>query len=99
MGTRRREYTIEFKREALELLKRSPDGVTEVAKQLGIPAATLGMWESKLRRGMRISVRQKDEPVETIDEEVRRLRRENEQLKLERDFLKKAAAFFAKESK
>ena len=36
---------------------------------------------------------------ESAEEEVRRLRRENERLRLERDFLKKAAAFFAKESR
>jgi transposase len=100
MGKRRRQFTAEFKREALELLRQSPEGITAVAQQLGISASTLGMWASKVRRGLAPSADPREpQQAETIDEEVRRLRKENQQLKLERDFLKKATAFFAKESK
>jgi transposase len=91
MSKKRRGYSAEFKHEAVELLKRSNDGITAVAQELGVPLTTLKQWHDKTR--------EEEKPPETTDQEVRRLRRENQQLKMERDFLKKAAAFFAKEHK
>lgn len=95
MGSGQRQYTVEFKREAVALTNSS-ETVTEVARDLGIPANTLYKWRSELKQeasdskstGIRTSLK---------DEEIRRLERENKKLRAERDFLKKAAAFFAKE--
>ena len=91
MAKRRRSYTVEFKQEAVELLKRSSEGLSAVAQQLGVPDTTLRQWEERFR--------EEAQPPESPDEELRRLRRENLRLRMERDFLKKAAAFFAKEHK
>lgn len=67
--------------------------IAQVARDLGINEGTLGNWVGKYRA---------DNPVSeelTLDERARlkELERENRELRLERDFLKKAAAFFAKE--
>lgn len=93
MGRKGQRYTDEFKREAVELLKKSGKPVEEVARQLGIGANALYRWRSKPpapegRRAHAIS----------LEEENRQLRRENLRLKQEQAFLKKAAAFFAKQN-
>jgi transposase len=100
MENGRRQYDAEFKREALRLLEVSGKPVAELARDLGIYPALLWRWRREARaagsgeaafpgQGKRLSP----------DEEVERLRRELEQVKLEREFLKKAAAYFAKESR
>ena len=97
MGKReRRDYTAEFKREAVELATRSAGSISSVATQLGIPANSLTRWvrESK-QHGGKAFVGQ----GVARDEELMALRRELAQVKKERDFLKEAARYFAKESK
>jgi transposase len=91
MRKRRKRYSPEYKRQAVEQLK-SGRHVMELAKELGIPATTLNQWLTKADGAAEAAL-----IVETAEEELRRLRRENERLRMERDFLKKAAAFFAKE--
>ena len=99
MGRKRNQaYTEEFRREAV---KRSEQpGVTqaEVAKELGLSAQQIANWK---RQFTRLS----DKQFNTVDgvdyskkesEEVRRLKRENKRLQEEMEFLKKAAAYFAK---
>jgi len=86
----KRVFTAEFKAEAVELARKGEKSASAIARDLGISPAALCRW-----------VRKADEaqgaPQEA--EELKRLRRENEILRMERDFLKKAAAFFAKENK
>ncbi len=100
MGKHRRSYDAEFKREALRLLLSSGKRVEDLAQDLGIHPSLLWRWRRQVEeagaaenafpgQGNRLGP----------DEEVERLRRELEQVKLERDFLKKAAAYFAKESR
>jgi len=92
-GKKRREYSWEFKREAVRLLKQGDLSQAQVARDLGINATLLGRWRALLER---------EEPGagNGVDlEELRRLRRENARLREERDILKKAAAYFAKESR
>jgi transposase len=91
---RKPKYTQEFKAEALALLKKSGKGVTEVARELGMARSVLYKWQrhppkaAEGRRARAIS----------MEEEIRQLRRENQRLKMEGEFLKKAAAFFAKQN-
>jgi transposase len=87
-------YSLEFRRDAVELYRRSGKPLRELAVDLGISTETLRMW-----------VRQADvdageRPGLSTDEreELRRLRRQVKVLEEEREILKKAAAFFAKES-
>ena len=94
MRKRQKRYSPEFKRQAVEQAKVTGRPVKELAAELGVPMPTLWNWLVKAegRRPMTTL-------VETPEEELKRLRKENDQLRMERDFLKKATAFFAKESK
>ena len=96
-GNERRQYTKEFKREAVELANRGDYTVTAAARSLGISRNMLDRW----RRGYRD--RQKEAFPGTGHQgtemgESKRLREENRRLRLEKEILKKPAAFFAKES-
>ena len=93
MSKRRKHYTEDFKREAVRLVKESGRTQQQIAGDLGIGKSTLGKWlwhygEEDLLAG----------PHEDMEKELARLRRENELLRQERDLLKKATAFFAKET-
>ena len=93
MAQRRRPtYTPEFKAEAVRLVRTSSDGLTKIARDLGVSVSTLRLWTE--------ATRPRPEVPLTDDErtELRRLRRENRELRMERDILKKATAFFAKHS-
>ena len=87
-------YPEQFRREAIELLRqgRTP---AELAASLGVSAQTLRTW----RRQDQLDRHERDDGVTTDERaELARLRRENQRLRQERDLLKRAAAFFAKET-
>ena len=93
MGKKPR-YSKEFKLQAVELLKTSGKGVEQMARELGIAKNCLYRWQRQppaTTEGKRIR-------AISLEEENRELRRENARLKVEQEFLKKAAAFFAKQS-
>jgi transposase len=94
MPKTRPAYPDEFRREALQMLRagRTP---RELAESLGVSEQTLRNW----RRQDQVDRHERDDGL-TGDErdELRRLRRENAHLKQERDLLKRAAAFFARET-
>lgn len=92
MRKRQKRYSPEFKRQAIELVQTSKKPASQVAQELGIPDQTLSGWLLKAEGRTPTT-----ELVETPEEELKRLRKENERLRMERDFLKKAAAFFAKD--
>jgi transposase len=95
MGSTRRKFTPEFKAEAVELLINSGKPISEIARDLGISDGTLGNWVKVAKKRGDV----KEKPLE-IDERARlkELEEENRRLKMEREILKKAAAWFAKES-
>ncbi len=88
-----RKFSAEYREEAVRMVLDSSRPIAVVARDLGINEGTLGNWVSKYRVEHPVS-----EEI-TIDERARlkELERENRELRMERDFLKKAAAFFAKE--
>lgn len=91
----RRTYSKEFKLEAVQLSKEPGVTVRQVAQELGIGESALTRWRRELREeGQQAFIGQ----GHARDEEMMRLRRELNRVKKERDFLKEAAAFFAKES-
>jgi len=88
----RRSFTDEFKAEAVGLVQGSGKTVGRIAKDLDLTETALRAWVRRADGG--------DPPMEEDERvELKRLREENRVLRMERDFLKKAAAFFAKESK
>jgi transposase len=92
----RRRFTDEFKQQAVRLVLDEGRGVTAVARELDLVPSALGLWvkqaqadRSKGRTGLTTAER----------DELTRLRKENRILQEERDILKKATAFFAKQSR
>jgi transposase len=105
-----RNYDSQFIRDAVDLLERSDRYLATVAQDLGVSESTLRYWYKtrdmpKKKRGrppkVTAAVVQAESPaekLERLERENRELRKEVEDLKSARDILKKAAAFFAKES-
>ncbi len=97
----RRTYTSEYKVEAVRLVQESGKPLSQVARELGVRADLLRKWKKQLEHGAHQPVRDVfpgQGRLASQDEELRRLRREVETLRQERDVLKRAAAYFAKES-
>ena len=89
---RRNRYSAEFRAEAVRLVRSSSDPLSKIARDLGVVPETLRRWSLAARPPWEVPL--------TDDErgELRRLRREVRELRMERDILKKATAFFAKQS-
>jgi transposase len=85
----------EFREEAVRLVRSSGRPIAQIARELGIAHGTLSAWvkQAELDAGLR-----SDGLTTAEREELRRLRRENRILREEREILKKAAAFFARET-
>jgi len=95
MPKSRAPYPPEFRAEAIRLARTSGRPPAEIARELGMTAETMRLWlkQADLDEGRR------EDGVTTEErEELRRLRREVRTLREEREILKKAAAFFAKET-
>ena len=94
----KRVHTAEFKREAVRLASKPGLSKAEAARQLGIHPNVLKAWCEKFKSG-----KWEEKPGAELkteqQKELERLRREVADLKMERDILRKAAAYFAKESK
>lgn len=99
MGGKRQRFTREFKLEAVRLVSEGHESVTAVAGRLGIRPDMLRNWKRQVEGLPRAqkNVFMDSGNANGQEEELRRLRREVERLEQERDFLKKAAAYFAKE--
>jgi transposase len=94
MAAKRRQFSREFKEEAVRLIIESGRPLTVVARELGIRPEQLREWRGQVKR-----VKPAVGPPSAEAAELERLRQELEVTRQERDFLKKAAAFFAKESR
>ena len=90
-------YPSEFKESSAKLAVSSKESVAQIAKNLGVHAATLQGWISKYYPKARSSVNPSSQSSSL--EELKQLRKENARLREERDILKKAAAYFAGEIK
>lgn len=92
----RRRYTDDFKSQAVALAESI--GPARAARQLDMSAKTLANWLGAARSGKPLSSPSR-QPISDIESELARLRAENATLKMEREILKKATAFFVKESR
>ena len=90
-------YTQEFKEEAVKMVMEAGLSVPEVARRVSVSASTIRYWVTLAKEGT-LSGNGKQRPVTGEEMENARLKREVAELKMERDILKKAAAYFAKES-
>lgn len=102
MGAKRRQFSREFKVEAVRLATNGEKRPEQVARELGIRADVLRSWirQSEGRAGLLDGdVFPGNGNLTSKDEEIRALRRELDVVRQERDFLKKAAAYFAKGSR
>ena len=98
----RREFSPEFKLEAVRLATSGEKSLRQVARELGVHENLLRSWKRQAKRsgdGVMAEVFPGNGKLTSQDEEIRRLRRELATARQERDFLKKATAFFAKESR
>ena len=99
MSRKRRQFTRQFKVEAVRLVEESGKPVTQIARETGIRPDLLYSWKRRLNKAASAEELFTGNGVVTPEaEEIRRLRRRLEQVEQERDFLKKAAAYFAQES-
>ena len=94
----RKRYTKEFKVEAVKLLTEQGYTYKQASEALGIGPSMLNRWKREIEiRGE--SVFPGNGKQVGMEEELRQLREENRRLQLEREILKKAAAFFAQETR
>lgn len=89
-------YSAEFKESAVKLAIENDQPVSKTAEELGINKNTLHTWISKFHQAKKPKIKQVED--ERIYDELKILCKENKRLTDERDILKKAAAYFAKES-
>ena len=92
-----KQYSREFKLEAIRLAEAGKKPATQIAMELGIRVNQLRKWKLQLEAEQAAGAPAKR--GRPPDCELVRLRRENERLKEENDILKKAAIYFAQESK
>ena len=92
-----RQYSEEFKRNALELVETSGKSIAQIEQDLGLSAGLLHKWRERYQVEKTSSGMEKSE-VEQLRAEVRRLQRENKVLAQERDILKKAVSIFSKDN-
>jgi len=90
----RARYPQEFKLQAVSMVIDEGLGIADTARRLGISVKTLANWVTRYRQSGEVSAGALAQAAE-----LSRLRREVAQLLMERDILKKAAAFFARESR
>ena len=86
MATGRRHYTVEFKRDTVQLLESGNKPMAQIARELGIKANNLYRWRQQFGQ----SVRCNGHTMTAMETELDRLRHENMVLRQERDILKKA---------
>lgn len=98
MGRKRTKYSREFKVEAVKQLNSGELGVAELARRLGVTQTNLVQWRRQVEEKQKDAFPGSGNQNGTAGE-IARLKRELAQVTEERDILKKATAFFAKESK
>jgi transposase len=97
MARQRRSFTREFKIEAVRRITEQGRSLAEVARDLDLSETMLRAWKQALAAEGEQAFPGKGN-LPAVEEELRRLRAENQRLRMEREILKKATAFFARES-
>ena len=92
------KYTKEFRVESVTLVTEGGLSVVEAGRRLSLPPSTLNTWVNHYKAGKLREIAKKQKPLTEAELELARVKRELAEVKMERDILKKAAAYFAKES-
>ena len=92
------KYTKEFRVEAVKLVTEGELSVPEAGRRLSLPPSTLNTWVKASKAGKLGDVGKNQKPLSEVELALARTKRELAEVKMERDLLKKAAAYFAKES-
>jgi transposase-like protein len=94
MSRKYRKFSPEFRDEAVRLVIESSRPIAQVARELGLNEGTLGNWVTQYR-----AEHAEDEPPLSVSERVRlqETERQLRELRMENEFLKKAAAYFARD--
>ena len=91
-------YTKEFRQEAVKLVTEEGMSWTAAARRLSLPTSTLANWVKAAKAGKLGDVGKTYRPLTEVEMELARTKKELTLVKMERDILKKAAAYFARES-
>ena len=91
-------YTREFRQEAVKMMIEEKLSLPEVARRLSLAPSTLNYWVKAYKEGRLGDIGKGQKPLTEIEMELARTKKELAEVKMERDILKKAAAYFAKES-
>jgi transposase len=91
-------YTKEFREEAVKMVMDGGISLPEAARSLSLPPSTLGNWVKAHKAGKLKDIGKNYRQLTEIEMELSRTKKELAEVKMERDILKKAAAYFAKES-
>jgi len=94
---RQSKYSQEYKDSAIQLCIKTDKPLSHIADDLGMSDKTLSLWVREYKKLHNIKS-SKEVKQESLEEENKRLRKELSIAKQERDILKKAAAYFAKET-
>ncbi len=94
---KRVNYPREFKQDAVRLVVEQRYSCPEVGRRLGVASSNVSRWVRQYRQDQQ-DIREGGSSRKELEAENRRLKKENKRLEMEREILKKAAAFFAKES-
>ncbi|HAP0140716.1 TPA: transposase [Escherichia coli] len=95
MTRKKQSYSKEFKAEAVRTVLENQLSISEGASRLSLPEGTLGQWVTDARKGLGTPGARS---VAELESEVMQLRKALNEVRLERDILKKATAYFARES-
>ncbi len=93
MSKSRRKFSKEFKRDAVRLVQSSGESMSKIARDLGVRSGLMSSWVQQIEAEQQTGLKTSEQ------EELARLRRDNDRLRMEVEILKKATAFFARDSK
>ena len=93
-----RTYSAEFKAEAVKKIADNNGNISATAKQLGIGMQTLSNWHNRANEGKLVGTEQYDPELMVALQEIKQLKRQLKVAEEEREILKKATAYFAKNS-
>ena len=97
-GVPQGRYTKEFREEAVKLVTEEKLSWSEAAYRLALPTSTLANWVKASKSGKLGDIGKSYRPLTEVEIELARVKKENATLKMENEILKKAAAYFARES-